>query len=388
MIQQIWKSRADLPTDLGDEAPHVLLVVDQFGKTLGGGERIILRMARLLPQYGFRVSILTFLMDPESPVFQEVPACPLYVLPLRRTYDFNALRSANVLRKFLKKQNIKIVQTFFESSDLWAGMVVKTFSSAKLIWSRRDMGILRSPKHQIAYRLFARLPDHIFAVSEQVRRHCIEVDRIEPARVETIHNGIALSSREAPHPSLHGSPRVTTVGNIRRVKGHDVFIRAAAMVLKHCPDASFSIAGSILEPDYFQELEALIEELDISQQFRLTGPTTRVAVHLQSNDIFVLPSRSEGFSNAIIEAMSESLPVIATDVGGNSEAVVNKLSGFIVAADDVVALADAITILCLDPKLARDMGKVGRQIVEDRFSEAAMMRRIQSAYVALLDGII
>jgi len=388
MIQQIWKSRADLPTDLDDETPHVLLVVDQFGKTLGGGERIILRMARLLPQYGFRVSILTFLMDPESPVFQEVPACPLYVLPLRRTYDFNALCSANVLRKFLKKQNIKIVQTFFESSDLWAGMVVKTFSSAKLIWSRRDMGILRSPKHQIAYRLFARLPDHIFAVSEQVRRHCIEVDRIEPARVETIHNGIALSSREAPHPSLHGSPRVTTVGNIRRVKGHDVFIRAAAMVLKHCPDASFSIAGSILEPDYFQELEALIEELDISQQFRLTGPTTRVAVHLESNDIFVLPSRSEGFSNAIIEAMSESLPVIATDVGGNSEAVVNKLSGFIVAADDVVALADAITILCLDPKLARDMGKVGRQIVEDRFSEEAMMRRIQSAYVALLDGII
>jgi glycosyltransferase involved in cell wall biosynthesis len=388
MIQQIWTSGANLPTDLTDEAPHVLLVVDQFGKTLGGGERIILRLARLLPQYGFRVSILTFLMDPESPVFQEVPACPLYVLPLRHTYDFNALRSANVLRKFLKKQNIKIVQTFFESSDLWAGMVVKTFSSAKLIWSRRDMGILRSPKHQIAYRLFARLPDHVFAVSEQVRRHCIEVDGIEPVRVETIHNGIAISSREAPHPAIHGGPRVTTVGNIRRVKGHDIFIRAAAIVLKQCPDASFSIAGSILEPDYFQELEALIEELDISEQFRLTGPTSRAAVHLQSNDIFVLPSRSEGFSNAIIEAMSESLPVIATDVGGNSEAVVNKLSGFIVAADDVLALTDAITILCLDPKLARDMGKVGRQIIEDRFSEGAMMRRIQSAYVALLDGII
>jgi len=388
MIQQIWTSRSDLPTDLADEAPHVLLVVDQFGKTLGGGERIILRLARLLPQYGFRVSILTFLVDPESPVFQEVRVCPLYVLPLRRTYDFNSLRSANVLRKFLKRQNVKIVQTFFESSDLWAGMVVKTLSSAKLIWSRRDMGILRSPKHQIAYRLLARLPDHVFAVSEQVRRHCIEVDRIESARVETVHNGIAISSREAPLPASHGRPRVTTVGNIRRVKGHDVFIRAAAIVLTHCPDVSFSIAGSILEPDYFQELESLIEELGISQQFRLTGPTTRVEVHLQSNDIFVLPSRSEGFSNAIIEAMSESLPVIATDVGGNSEAVVNKLTGFIVPADNVSALAEAITILCLNPNLARDMGKAGRQIVEDRFSEEAMMRRIQSAYVTLLGEII
>jgi len=384
MIQQIWTSKANQPTGLAD-APHVLLIVDQFGKTLGGGEKIVLRLARLLPQYGFRVSILTFLVDPKSPVLDEVPVCPLYVLPLRRTYDLHALRSANALRQFLRKENIQIVQTFFESSDLWAGIVVKAFSTSKLIWSRRDMGILRSPKHQIAYRFLSRLPDLVFAVSEQVRRHCIEVDRIDPASVRTIHNGLTITSRGTRHTAVQGFPLITTVGNIRRVKGHDVFIRAAAIVLKRCPGASFSIAGSVLEPEYFRELELLVEQLGLSQQFHFTGPVTRVAAHLQSCDIFVLPSRSEGFSNAIIEAMSESLPVVATDVGGNSEAVLDKVSGFIVDPDDAPALADAITTLCLDPKSCCDMGRAGREIVEERFSEEAMMRLVQSAYGTLLD---
>ncbi len=175
--------------------PHVLLVLDQFPKTLGGGERIVLKLAALLPQYGYRASILTFSVHPESAALKS-PPCPIYVLPLQRTYDLTALRAALDFRRFLKQQRIQIVQTFFESSDLWAGFVTKTMSKAKLIWSRRDMGILRTRKHHIAYRLMAGAPDAVFAVSEQVRRHCIEVDRIDSARVQTIYNGLDLCRLE------------------------------------------------------------------------------------------------------------------------------------------------------------------------------------------------
>src|SRR6202012_4391041 len=137
--------------------PHVLLVLDQFSKTLGGGERIVLRLASLLPHYGYRASILTFFADPASPGLQS-PPCPIYLLPLRRTYDFSALRAAFELRRFLRQQHVQIVQTFFESSDLWAGFVTKAMSDARLIWSRRDMGILRDRKHEVAYRLMAGVP--------------------------------------------------------------------------------------------------------------------------------------------------------------------------------------------------------------------------------------
>src|SRR5438132_13114968 len=85
--------------------PHVLLVLDQFPKTLGGGERIVLRLAALLPKYGYRASILTFSVHPESAVLQSSP-CPIYLLPLQRTYDFSALRAALELRRFLKQQRI------------------------------------------------------------------------------------------------------------------------------------------------------------------------------------------------------------------------------------------------------------------------------------------
>src|ERR1035441_2763335 len=87
--------------------PHVLFVVDQFPKSLGGGERIVLKIASLLPEYGFRASILTFFVDPESTITQAAP-CPIYLLPLQRTYDLAAIRSAFDLRRFLVEKKIKI----------------------------------------------------------------------------------------------------------------------------------------------------------------------------------------------------------------------------------------------------------------------------------------
>ncbi|WP_260736868.1 glycosyltransferase family 4 protein [Tunturiibacter lichenicola] len=370
-----------------DEAalPHVLLVLDQFGKTLGGGERIVLRLAALLPRYGYRASILTFAAHPESPGLL-TPPCPIFVLPLHRTYDLTALKAGLDLKRFLKEQKIQIVQTFFESSDLWGGLVAKVTSSAKLIWSRRDMGILRDKKHSVAYRLMSNVPDRVFAVSEQVRQHCIEVDGIDPSRVLTIYNGLDLSDwHSVTRPAKRsGASVITTVGNIRRVKGHDIFIRSAAKVLSQFPDASFSIAGEVLEPDYFAELQALVGELNLSGRFHFSGGITNLREHLTAADIFVLPSRSEGFSNAIVEAMAASLPVVATDVGGNAEAVQDGVSGIIVPSEDVAALSAAILHLLSDAPKARQMGLEGKRLASERFTTDAMMTQITSVYSSLL----
>jgi len=365
--------------------PHILLVLDQFPKTLGGGERIVLKLAALLPQYGYRASILTFSVHPDSAALKSSP-CPIYLLPLQRTYDLAAFRAALDLRRFLRQQQIQIVQTFFESSDIWAGFVAKALSKAKLIWSRRDMGILRTRKHHIAYRLMAGAPDAVFAVSEQVRQHCIEVDRIDSARVQTIYNGLDLSVRNTSKPSKTSAKLlVTTVGNIRRVKGHDIFIKAAASIAPRFPDVSFSIAGEVLEHDYFAELQTLVRNLNLSNRFHFIGGITDMDEHLSAADIFVLPSRSEGFSNAIIEAMAASLPVVATNVGGNAEAVKDGVTGFIVPAEDSSALSAAITHLLSDPSRAKTMGALGKALVAESFTTGAMMDRITATYKNLLD---
>ena len=362
-------------------------MLDQFPKSLGGGERIALRLASLLPSYGYRVSILTFLVHPQSALFDHPAPCPIYQLPLERTYDLTALRAAFALRRFLREQKVQIVQTFFESSDLWAGLVVKTMSRAKLIWSRRDMGILRQGKHRAAYRLMAKAPDRVFAVSEQVRRHAIEVDGIEPARVQTIYNGLDLPiGTTAPRTHAAGAFHITTVGNIRRVKGHDLFIQAAAKVLEQFPEARFSIGGEVLEPEYFAELERLVENLSLTGRFRFVGGIRNLPEHLETADVFVLPSRSEGFSNAILEAMAGALPVVATDVGGNAEAVAHGRSGFIIPPEDAGALAAAILDLLADPARARQMGEAGKLLAAEQFTTEAMMRRITMVYADLLAG--
>ena len=367
------------------DLPHVLLVLDQFPKTLGGGERIVLKTAALLPQYGYRASILTFSVHPESAALNS-PPCPIHLLPLQRTYDFKAFQAALDFRQFLRQQNIKIVQTFFESSDLWAGFLTRTLSNSKLVWSRRDMGILRASKHHLGYRLLAHAPHAVFAVSEQVRRHCIEIDRIDPARVHTIYNGLdILDWNTPPRPAnSSGNVVVTTVGNIRRVKGHDIFIKAAAAIVQHFPGVSFSIAGDVLEPDYFSELQGLVRTLGLSNCFHFAGGITNLREHLSTSDIFVLPSRSEGFSNAIVEAMAASLPVVATNVGGNAEAVEEGVTGFIVPVDDPAALSEAISRLIANPFQAKAMGEAGRNLVIEKFTTTAMMDKITAAYKKLL----
>ena len=367
------------------ELPHILLVVDQLSTNLGGGERIALRLAGLMPQYGYRASILTFWAHPESPALNS-PPCPVYLLPLRSTYDLAALKGAFHLRRFLKQQNIQIVQTFFESSDIWAGFVTKSLSDAKLIWSRRDMGILRDRKHEIAYRLMASLPDAVFAVSELVRQHCIEEDRIDPSNVQTIYNGLDLADwHESPqHSDASKNIVVTTVGNIRHVKGHDIFIKAAAKIVPRFPNVSFSIGGGVLEPAYFEELQTLIRDLNLTDHFHFAGAITNLREHLSAADIFVLPSRSEGFSNAIVEAMAASLPVVATNVGGNAEAVQDGISGFIVPSEDPEALAAAIAELLVDCIRAEAMGAAGKRIAAERFTTEAMMTQTTTTYAKLL----
>ncbi len=368
-----------------DSRPHVLLVLDQMMETIGGGERIALRLADLLPARGYRVSLLSFHAHPASACLRD-PPCPVYVLPIQRVYDATALRAAWELSRLIDRQQVRIVQTFFESSDLWGGLVTKLGSDARLIWSRRDMGILRTRKHWIGYRLLAGLPDAVMAVSEQVRQHVIEQDGVDPARVETIYNGLDLAQWPAePRVSEEPDRRViVSVGNLRRVKGHDVLLEAAARVVAELPEVSFKIAGGVLDPAYLETLQRRIAELGLQEHFHLVGSLSDPREFLARADIFVLPSRSEGFSNAIVEAMAAGLPVVATDVGGNAEAVENGVSGLIVPPEQPQALAEALLLLLRDPAAARAMGAEGKRLVARNFTTEAMMDRVTATYQRLL----
>ena len=368
---------------------NILFVIDQLCET-GGAERCLLNTIRLLPKDRFRPSLATFKID-RSGLFNELP-CPLHLFPLRRTYDWNGLRTAWKIRQLIKQQDIDIVQTFFETSDLWTGPIAK-LSGTALISSRRDMGILRHPKHQLAYRAVAPLFDTVLTVSEQVRNFCIQQDRLDPRKVTTIYNGIELSRIEAARPDeklkaalglFDASHLIVTVGHIRKVKNIDGFLETAFRVCKEFPRAAFLIVGDVTEPEYFRQLQILTSSLGLDKNVRFMGASENVLAILKLCDVFCLLSHSEGFSNALVEAMACSLPCVATRVGGNAEAMDNGVSGLLVDVKDSEAAAEKILWLLRYPDLARRMGQAGRRIVELNFSAEAMVQRLVGIYESVL----
>src|SRR2546426_504852 len=207
------------------DRPHILYVIDELCE-MGGAERVLLNMIRLLPRERFRCSLVTFKIEPSLRIFENFP-CPWHLFPMRRTYDWNALRVANQIRRLIRSQRVRIVHTFFETSDLWGGLVAKLSGQPVLVSSRRDMGILRRPIHDRAYRLLNPMFDLVLTVSEEVRTFCMRQDHLAPEKVATLHNGIEIDKAATATDSaalraqlkLSGASHIIcAVAHIRRVE--------------------------------------------------------------------------------------------------------------------------------------------------------------------------
>lgn len=371
---------------------HVLFIVDELIE-MGGAERALMRIIQLLPRDRFRPTAITFRADLDQPLVAGFP-CPLTVVPLGRTVGWNALRAARRIRRYIREQDVRIVNTFFETSDLWGGLVVKSTGRVVLISSRRDMGILRNAKHRHAYRLLRGIFDRIITVSEGVRQYCLEVDRLAPERVVTVYNGIEdrlpeKTDRSAVRASLglrDSDLVITTVGHVRKVKGVDIFARTALHLERRFPDARFVVVGDVHEPGHMAELHGMIARGEAGAQMRFVGPREDIPSILAASDVFVLPSRSEGFSNALIEAMLCGLPCVATDVGGNAEALQDGESGLVVPSESVECMSEALARLLQDAELRRRMGQAGRRRALQAFSLEGMMNGLMNVYDAALRG--
>jgi glycosyltransferase involved in cell wall biosynthesis len=368
--------------------PHVLFLIDHL-MALGGGETNLLKVVHLMPPELVRCSIATFRIKPE---IRQSISVPVYVFPWKRFFHLDAWRAAVALRKLIKAEKVDIVQTYFETSNLWGGLVAK-LSGALLLSSRRDMGILRKNKHALAYRIVNRLSDGVLAVSEEVKRFWVDADRINPNKISVVYNGVDLHHIAAKNSCgnpfadadwAKGSHIVACVANIRRVKGIDVLIRTAQRVCRELPNAVFVIAGSLYDRDYSEEVQRMIRSLNLGKNVKLLGFVGDPVPLLKMSDAFCLLSRSEGFSNALLEAMACGVPSVVTRVGGNPEAITDGENGFLVPMEDDAAAAEKLLMLLRDPERAAEIGECGRNSVQTRFSADVMIQKLMSVYRDML----
>lgn len=398
---QVWDSSKN-PSSVDAEAssqelaaaktkapPHVLFLIDHL-MALGGGETNLLKVVQLMPPELVRCSIGTFRINPE---IRKSIAVPVHVFPWRRVYHLDALKAVANLRKLIRDEHVDIVQTYFETSNLWGGLVAK-LSGALLLSSRRDMGILRKTKHALAYRLVNRLSDRVLAVSEEVKRFCVDADHIDPKKISVVYNGVDLqhiaaeAKQENPFAAAEWAGAthiITCVANVRRVKGIDVLIRTAQRVCRELPGAVFLVAGSLYERDFSEEVQKMIHSLGLEKNVKLLGFVGDPLPLLKMSNAFCLLSRSEGFCNALLEAMACGVPSVVTRVGGNPEAIDDGENGFLVPVGDDATAAERLLSLLRNPERAIRIGEAGRTAAQTRFSAETMIQKLISLYRDLLE---
>jgi glycosyltransferase involved in cell wall biosynthesis len=208
-------------------------------------------------------------------------------------------------------------------------------------------------------------------------------------KVIVIHNGIDVrrfhqngTASEALQrldmASVQGRPLITMVANFEfRVKDQPMLLRAAQRVKAEVPEALFVFAG---DGELREEAQQLAEQLGLRESCLFIGRCASVPDLLAASEICVLSSQAEGFSNSILEYMAAGRAVVATNVGGASEAIVEGETGHLVHAGDDQAMAQRIISLLRDADKRRAMGLNGRRLVEQRFSTERRLADTSTLY--------
>jgi glycosyltransferase involved in cell wall biosynthesis len=287
------------------------------------------------------------------------------------------------LARFLRRECIDVVQTYFPESTYVGVPVAWLAGVPHVLRTRNNLGYWMTPWHRRLGHLCNALSDGLVANCDACREAVIADEGIARERVVVLENGVDLSRFPLSPDTPSTSRQVGVTANLRPVKGLDLFVRAAAEVAVRHPDVSFHVAG---EGPLRGELIRLAGDLDLGDRFVLRGNVADVPGFLRGIEIAVLPSLSEGMSNALLEYMAAGRAVVATAVGGNLRLVEDGVTGLLVPPNDPPRLAGAIGRLLEDSALARRLGVAARRRVEESYGRAAMVRRFEEFYLSLVGG--
>ncbi len=240
-----------------------------------------------------------------------------------------------------------------------------------ILWSEHNTTL---PRGAILSGMI-RAADQIMVVADVIRQQFIELVPAASRKVTTVYNGVEVERYRASQlradqvrASLGLVPNALVVGTVGRLspeKGQELLLQAASLIRNRVPNVQFLCIG---EGPSRSALESQARVLDLNSNIVFTGFRDKVPELLQGIDIFVLPSRAEAFPLALLEAMAAGKPVVAADVGGVREAVVEGETGYLCEPGDVQRMAARIVSLLGNAELRAQMGACGRARVAAEFT--------------------
>jgi glycosyltransferase involved in cell wall biosynthesis len=362
---------------------RLVLLIGQM--RLGGMEGQVWELYSRLDRKKFTPRLLTF--APDLSAIPPERRSEVVVIPKHRAFD---LRFYRQLKAYLRQFQPDIIFTFLYTANLWGLLAARSLRIANVVAYEGGLEMwLGGMKRRIAGWVHHRVRK-VVVNSRNSQHFYSTLYRLPPEHYPVIYNGVD-SELFHPDPALREKGRaelgfapddevVGLVATFKPAKDHVTFLEAARILSDQRARAKFLLLGyGPLEG----EIRARIAALELADRVVIARAERVRPEHYAACDITGLSSTEEGFSNVLLEGMAMGIPQVATDVGGNPEAIQNGVNGFLVTPQMPEMLAGAWICLLSDGGLRKRMGDAARHEVEQRFAMARMVQETED----LLEGL-
>jgi glycosyltransferase involved in cell wall biosynthesis len=355
---------------------------------VGGAEGQIILLARGLLARGHDVRLITG----AGRTAAVPPDLESRVVTVPRRPRFARLRA---LTRFLRRFDPAVLHCQLTSANLWGSIAGTRAGVPVIVTSFLSTDPWKKWYHLLADRYVARLSSGVFVNSAGVAERYRRVMGSASRKVRVIYNGVDTARFDATRERAGrdevrrklsvppGAPVLINVANLLAVKNQIILFGALAACHRESPEARRPYLLLAGEGPMRPALEREAARLGIERYVRFLGQLRDVAPYLAAADIFVLSSDAEGFSNALLEAMASSLACVATDVGGNAEALAEG-AGVVVPPRDEDALAAALAALLADESRRKALGAAARRRAVETFALERMVAETEAWYRKIL----
>jgi glycosyltransferase involved in cell wall biosynthesis len=352
----------------GGRKADILLILSHLDR--GGSQRVATTLANAWNGRGHKVSILTFEGTEKDffPLDPEIERLTLPFISAQRTFLhiaglMRSIRWLFALRRTIRNTGAPVVLSFLCSTNIKVILACVASPGVRVVISerndpaRQELGerweILRRWVYRFADTVTANSRDAIDAMRSYVPEH----------KLTFVPNPLSEAPKHRKNGKGNTPPTLLAVGRLTRQKAYDVLLKAFSMVAPSAEPWRLAIVG---DGPLEEALKVEAERLDMASRVDWYGRQPDPFVFYANAEIFVMPSRYEGMPNALLEAMSQGLPPIITDaMAGASDFVEHEVTGLVVPADDLAALAAAIRRLIQDETTRRRLGQAARNRMAD-----------------------
>lgn len=347
--------------------------------TEGGAEKVMIELACALEKKGYKNIIAS---PRNSYILRHAAQSDLSVYPCTIRGSFDPVGFITLLN-IVMKENIDIIHAH-QGKVFWPCVFIKCiFPRIKIVFHRHaDLG------HRFYSRMHYKWANRVIAISKAVANGLINREKVSPDKIDIIYNGTdfaRFNSHVSPQKvrklyNLGDYPVIGAVGamNLPKGKGQRYLIEAARILNSKFGSARYMIVG---DGPYRRELEEIAEKEGISDKVIFCGFQKNVEEYIAAMDVVCLLSwDTEGFGQVLVEAQAMAKPVIGTNIGGVPETFQDKVTGFLIPAENPIVLAEVLSKLLSDNELRARMGKAAAEFVTKRFAMENMVDEVIKSY--------